>query len=176
MKQVFALAGAAVLLLSVGSVALAGGWAVVTLDRPLTNAVANEPVTVAMMIRQHGKTPWVYDDVKIRASAQTGETFSATAVMDKPGHYTSELTFTKSGTWHWAVASGLMPEWQPMPDVQVADPAQLEAMLTSNATAEVATTSASPLAPNLPLLAVGMLGLIASGGALTWWWRNRRTA
>lgn len=174
MFKSFAFAIAAVLLLSAVSVASAGGWAVVTLDRPLSNVVANEPVTAAMMIRQHGKTPWVYDNVRVKGTALTGESFTTAAVMDQPGHYTSELTFTKPGTWHWAVASGLMPEWQPMPDVEVADPAQLESALASAETARVATPSASPLAPNPNLLIAGLIGLIAFGGGVTWWWRSRR--
>ncbi len=177
MKKTFALLMTAILLTLFTSVASAGGWAVVTLDHMLTNVVANEPVKVGMMVRQHGQTPWAYEGVRVRGSDQSGKSFDVPAAMDERGHYTAELVFTAPGKWQWAVHSGLMPEWQAMPEVEVADPAQLESLLgaTSESTATVTPSAATwtGMVSPMVLLAIGVLGFVGSGAGLYLWWRKR---
>ena len=101
--------------------AMAGGWAVVTLDELPHGAVAREPLTVGFMIRQHGQTAWVYDDVKVRAfNNHAGQSL---IVLARPegvaGHYVATLTFPAAGSWNWSIASGLWPDNQPMPVLEV---------------------------------------------------------
>jgi hypothetical protein len=127
-----------------------------------------------MMIRQHGKTPWVHDDVRVRGFHATGETFSVRAEMDTKGHYTADLKFNKAGKWQWAVASGLMPEWQPMPDIEVASRAQDEALLIEARTESNAPAPFSTSLSNTLLLALGVLGVAGSSTGLALWWRSRR--
>jgi hypothetical protein len=166
----------ALLFVAVASVASAGGWAVVTLDALPVGVVVDQPVKVGMMIRQHGRTAWICADcVKVRGFHQTGDTFVVNAQMDGKGHYTANLNFNKAGKWQWAVASGLMPEWQTMPDIEVANSANDEVLL---AEANTANNSATPtlqtMMPSMLLLALGVLGFVGSAGGLIFWLRSRK--
>lgn len=164
----------AVLFTALVSVASAGGWAVVTLDAMPTNVVVDQPVQVAMTIRQHGQTPLVHDNVRVRGYHSTGEKFELRAEMDKRGHYTANLNFNKAGKWQWAVSSGLMPEWQTMPDIEVANSAQDEVLLAEANTANKSTLpSLQAMLPNLALLALGVIGFVGSGAGLIYWLRRR---
>jgi hypothetical protein len=156
------------------TVASAGGWAVVTLDAMPQNVVVNEPLHVGMMIRQHGKTPWVYNDVRVRGYHSTGETFVVPAKMDTEGHYNATLEFEKEGTWQWAVSSGLLPDWQPMPEIQVASSAKDEVLLAEANAANAVAPPAQLSGSNMLLLALGIVGLAGSGAGLVLWWRSRR--
>lgn len=146
----------------------AGGWTVTTLDNLPSNVVVNQPLTVGFMIRQHGRTPWVSSDVRVRASpAQGGAELEVRAEPDKtPGHYTATFTFPQAGAWHWAVASGLYPDWQPMPDLQV----QSAPSVTNNPAPASAPSWAIPVSP---LFLAGILGLIVSSAGLLTWSRRR---
>lgn len=157
------------------STASAGGWTVVTLDSVPANVVVGQPMTVGMTIRQHGQTPWVYDNVRVRGYHSTGETFVVRAEMDKRGHYTADVNFPKAGKWQWAVASGLMPEWQTMPELEVANSVQDEVLLAEANTASQPTTpTLGSMLPSMTLLALGVLGVFGSGGGLIYWLRSRR--
>lgn len=174
-RGIFLLTICALAFLAFTSVASAGGWAVVTLDAVPMNPVTNQPLNIGMTIRQHGRTPWVYDNVQVRGFHAAGDSFLIHADMDEPGHYTATLNFPRAGKWQWAVASGLMPEWQPMPDLDVAASAQDEALFAeaSDVKNSNAPTFESKLA-SMTLFALGVLGLLGSGGGLFFWWRSRK--
>ncbi len=152
-----ALAGVALLALAASALAVfAGGWAVATLDTLPDSAVAGEPLEVGFMIRQHGQTPWSYDNVKVVARREEGgDSFVADARPEgAEGHYTATLNFPTSGAWRWGIETGLFPERQPMPPLVVLASGSVPAVTTPQA--------ASPL----PML-IGWLGLIgAAGGAI----------
>ncbi len=129
---------------------LAGGWAVVTLKDLPDHAVVGQPLNIDFAIRQHGKTPWVSDAVAIQAmQTETSSDFTVKAVADPetPGHYTATLNFPKPGRWTWAIQSGLFPDHQPMPDLEVIGPAA------------AAPVNGSRI--SVPLLA-GLMGLAAA--------------
>ncbi len=153
-----ALAGIALLALVVPMLAaFAGGWAVATLDTLPPYATAGQPLEVGFMIRQHGQTPWSYDNVKVVARREEdGNTFTADARPEgAEGHYAATLNFPTSGTWRWEIETGLYPERQPMPPLVVlaADSAP-------------ATTTTSQAASSLPMM-IGWIGLIGvAGGAI----------
>lgn len=167
-KVALALALAFVIAFAALGFSEAGGWSVTTLDNLPSNVVVNQPLTVGFMIRQHGRTPWVSGDVRVRASpAQGGDELETRAEPDKtPGHYTATLTFPQAGTWHWAVASGLYPNWQPMPDLQV----QSAPAITNNPAPVSASSWAIPVSP---LFIAGVFGLIVSSAGLLTWSRRR---
>ena len=108
--------------LSVTSLAWAGGWAVITLDRLPENVVAGQPYALGFMVRQHGRTPWQVDQITILASqAESGQSLTFTAKPDEvPGHYQAKLLFPQPGAWEWSIQSGLYPDKQPMPALRVA--------------------------------------------------------
>lgn len=176
MKKILIPLSAGFLLMLVASVAAAGGWAVATLDSMPTRVIVNEPLQVGFTIRQHGRTLWVYDRVQVRAFHPTGESFTVRAPMDSNGHYTADLNFTKAGEWQWAIASGLMPEWQPMPALIVVDPAQTESEFAAaqNAVASNNAPNLPPMTPSFAMLGLGILGLVGCSAGLLYWWRKRK--
>jgi cytochrome c2 len=113
-------------LLALAAPALAGGWAVVTLDELPIGALAHEPLTIGFMIRQHGQTPWQSESVRVYASNEaSGKTLSVRAAPEgEPGHYVATLTFVEAGSWNWSIESGLGPGLQPMPSLIVTDQSQ----------------------------------------------------
>ena len=146
------LALAAIVTLALAAPVLAGGWAVVTLDRLPAQIVAGEPVTIGFLVRQHGRTPVGDLEPQITAArADTGQSFAVAAQAEgKVGHYAARLTFPSAGTWRWSIqAFGF---GQPMPPLAV----------------QASTAPGNPAAeapPALPI-ALGVAGLIGAAGAL----------
>lgn len=177
MKRLFTLLiASALLFVAVISAASAGGWAVVTLDAVPVGVIVDQPVEVGMMIRQHGQTAWNCPNcVQVRGFHSTGQVFTVPATKDGDGHYTANLTFTKPGKWQWAVQSGLMPEWQSMPEIEVANSADDEVLLAQAASANsAATPTLQTMMPFTLLLALGVLGFVGSAGGLVFWLRSRK--
>jgi len=82
--------------------ALAGGWAVTTVD-PLPSSIqAGQTYDVGFTIRQHGQSPFNQATPRIRAElANSFLSFAAT--RDGDGHYVARVTFPKEGAWTWRV-------------------------------------------------------------------------
>ena len=121
-QTIFKVALAVIATLMCVSPALAGGWAVVTLDQLPAQIVAGQPIDIGFTVRQHGVT--LRSDIKpiIRLDrANTGDSFTVSAVREgAAGHYTARLTFPSGGTWKWYVdveEFGMIT--QPMPDLTV---------------------------------------------------------
>jgi cytochrome c2 len=164
--------------------ALAGGWAVITLESLPSGVVAGSPFTVRFAVRQHGRT--LLADLAPTISAQNtenGDSFSTNArpVVGNLGHYEAVLTFPSAGNWEWAVQAFTMD--QRMPDLVVAaDSAISEALpedrsrlplLTGVAGVAIALValgislrSKSRLALSLVFLglAVGIAGFVSTAG------------
>jgi hypothetical protein len=99
--------------------ALAGGWAIVTLDSLPRELRAGENIQLGFMVLQHGKTPTNKDlngdpltplltAVKQGGAATTqakgAETIRAEARQQGPtGHYVVDLTFPSDGSWAWQI-------------------------------------------------------------------------
>lgn len=134
--------------------ALAGGWAVVTLDSLPGPLTSGQPLAVGFTIRQHGQTPWVYDGVRVEAThIESGQMFAAQARAEGPaGHYVAELNLPVAGAWRWGVVSGLYPDIQPMPDLTVTEGG------AAPAASGLAQTS-SPLRFPLPAVLSTLAGL-----------------
>lgn len=112
---------AALVLLVFPTAALAGGWTVVTLDQLPGQVIAGQPYPLGFTARQHGATPWLVEEIGIEAwQPETGQKLTFVALPDQtPGHYQVELLFPQEGRWEWGVRSGLHPQLQPMPALDV---------------------------------------------------------
>jgi hypothetical protein len=99
-----ALFAALALTFSTVATALAGGWAVTTLDALPTTLEANQPYRIGFTIRQHGQTPYPGADSSIRLTAPDGtvQVFPARA-EGSVGHYVAELRFPTAGAFRWEV-------------------------------------------------------------------------
>jgi hypothetical protein len=98
--------------------ALAGGWAVITLDELPSGAVAGEPLTVGFTVRQHGRTLMTGLYPKITAISGGEKLVFPAKAEGGQGHYTATMTLPKEGDWQWAVEAFTM--YQPMPALKVA--------------------------------------------------------
>jgi len=133
---------------------LAGGWAVITLDKLPGNITVNQPLEIGFMVRQHGATP-LGDLTPIITARLDGslKSVEVTAHSEgKVGHYAAELTLPQTGTWQWSIEA--FTGNQPMPALTVVG-------------APVAAAESKPVTSNsisLSLLAggVGLLGVLGS--------------
>lgn len=155
---------------------LAGGWAVVTLDELPIEVVTGQPLKIGFMIRQHGRTPWVYDQVMVNAThLQSHEKISVEAKANGAlGHYEATLKFPQAGTWRWGIESGLMPMQQPMPDLIVLDSVSAKNVNANTALPdEKAALNTGRGERSSAPLAVGVTGAAGAIGALLLWLRAR---
>jgi hypothetical protein len=148
---------AILLLLLIPVPALAGGWAVITLDELPSRAMAGEPLTVGFTVRQHGRT--LMTGLYPKVSASLGDehlVFSAEA-EGGPGHYAATLTLPTAGDWQWGIEAFTM--YQPMPALSVVAP---EGTASLPAKTPVASFQlASSLIPlSLVVLALGLVAAV----------------
>jgi cytochrome c2 len=133
--------------------ALAGGWAMVTLDSLPVQPRAGEMLKLGFMVRQHGVTP-VSEPLNPYLSAQnrdTGDLLRVDAQQEgRVGHYVVEVVFPSAGTWDWKIA----PE--PFPAI----PERLEPLVVLSAPATLAD-SQREAQDSLPVMA-GWLGVLAA--------------
>ncbi len=100
------------LTLALGGTALAGGWAVTTLDTLPAEIHAGQTYAIGWTIRQHGQTPVnvasLGGTTEIVATAPKGSTtVSFPGKQDGPtGHYVGNVTFPTDGAWTWKVTQG----------------------------------------------------------------------
>ena len=111
-RSMRALALALGLLTALASPALAGGWAVATLDSAPSTFRAGESYPIGFTIRQHGVTPVRAEqfggEVAIRVRpAEGGPPIVFPARAEGPvGHYLVDLRFPRAGAWSWEIVQG----------------------------------------------------------------------
>ena len=119
-RSTFAFVVVVLAMLALAAPALAGGWAVVTLDSLPREVHAGEHLKLGFMVFQHGKTPTnkdlngnplkpVLTAIKQGGAATTqakdAGTIRAEARQERPtGHYVVDLTFPNDGNWAWQIA------------------------------------------------------------------------
>lgn len=105
-RSFWRLCAALIALLALVTPALAGGWAVVTLDALPPEMRAGQAINLGFMVRQHGVTPvdtstWGEGLPNLFArNSATGATLQVAARKDGPvGHYVVNVTFPAAGSW-----------------------------------------------------------------------------
>jgi hypothetical protein len=83
--------------------ALAGGWAVTTLDPLPTSFEAGQTYRIGYTIRQHGVTPYRGATPEIRVHRGMMWLSFRGSPDGAPGHYVSEVRLPADGTWTWSV-------------------------------------------------------------------------
>jgi len=178
-RSIFAFVLVILAMLALAVPALAGGWAIVTLDSLPREVRAGETLQLGFMVLQHGKTPTnrdldgnplkpVLTAIKQGGAATTqakaAETIRAEARQQGlTGHYVVELAFPSDGSWAWQIA---------LPTYYVQDsPSGQNAAIFAPITVLPAAASAPALQPATapapaPPAATTWLGL--SPAALRW--------
>lgn len=141
--------------LSLVPAALAGGWAVTTLDALPTELGAGVSYQLGYTILQHGITPYRTDDTSVRIrSVSTGETHVFAGRPDGPaGHYVVDVRFPTAGEWVWEVQPGIF-QAQQLGTVSV-----IPATAAPGTTGATADQPASLPAAIAPASANGLAGL-----------------
>ena len=167
MLRTFALA--AMFALALSSPALAGGWAVTTLDSVPDGFDAGQTYSIGYTIRQHGITPVDLASTGIRiTSADSGKQITFEGRKDGAvGHYVARVSFPAAGGWKWEA----LQDWfgpQPLGQVEVA-PAGI-AMAPDARPAAAAVSAPRSQAPSALLIAGLLLTLagvaVLFGGSL----------
>jgi cytochrome c2 len=129
--------------------AMAGGWAVITLDELPGEIVAGEPLEIGFTVRQHGVTPLDGLTPTVSAHRSGASVTEEAKAQGQSGHYVAVLTFPQAGEWEWSIQA--FSGNQPMPPLTVNE-------------APVANRNSNrrSIPPNLPLLAgsLGLAGLV----------------
>jgi hypothetical protein len=124
MRSVLASLGMAlVAILAISTSAVAGGWATVEMDKPVTRIEVNEPMTLDFTLLQHGVTPadWTTTYVEARNN-ESGETLRFDAVAgSEAGRWSVDVTFPSSGTWNWAIKTEELAVEDSFPAIEVVD-------------------------------------------------------
>ncbi len=111
-RMLLAIAAALVALLWAAP-ALAGGWAVVTLDSLPQDVRAGQSFTVGFSIRQHGvdlvSTDWEGRPLKpvlfaTLGGAKEGLSFPARQ-SGAAGHFVADVTLPEAGEWAWSISA-----------------------------------------------------------------------
>jgi mono/diheme cytochrome c family protein len=138
--------------------AIAGGWAVITLDTLPTGVVAGEPFNIGFTVLQHGRTPMSGLDPTITATLSKSESFIVHAKPEgETGHYAATLTFPTKGNWNWSIQAFSME--QAMPVLSVAPP--IAAPVSQQPVAETAPISAVWIVRVLALV-IGLAGVVVA--------------
>lgn len=146
--------------------ALAGGWAVTTLDQLPPDIRAAQEYAIGYTIRQHGVTPVEVEKMGGTTEIQITAPDGAKTLRYKgapegaTGHYVATVNFPYQGTWTWKVTQGPFQP-QELGAVYVLAPVGAEAPAQPVAVAAAVPASA-PQGPN-GLLVTALL--LASAGA-----------
>lgn len=169
------------LLLITTITAVAGGWAVITLDELPGQIVAGQSFTIGFTVRQHGRT--LRDDLAPilrfnRSDAKDSLDFTAKREGDS-GHYVASVTLPGDGQWSWKVdieQFGMVTQDMSPLTVVAAAPATAPVAVSvpEPATAPAsATIDPVVLATNTLSFITGVAGVIVAIGALAFWLRTR---
>jgi hypothetical protein len=186
----------AVAMLLLASPALAGGWAVITLDTLPRDVHAGQSMRVGFVIRQHGvdlvNTDWEGRALKpvltarkqadtsgaaggtvilaaAHSSAQAkGETIQAQARQEGPkGHFVVDVVFPSAGTWAWEIAAPPFTiQGTRQGDAAVFEPLVVAPAVGGPAQSTAPTTAEQPVEPTPTFLGVGPAALRWAGVAL----------
>lgn len=151
-----------VALVSGSGLALAGGWAVTSVDSAPEEIVAGRTYTVEYTVRQHGDKPVAVDDTFIQITSEaTGETltFPGSATGDV-GRYAAEVTVPAEGDWTWQVSQG----WFGMQELGA-----IQVTAADSAGIVWTSTTTRVILPAAAALATLLLAI-----QLVWFWRDRR--
>jgi hypothetical protein len=126
---------------------LAGGWAVITVDKLPGEVVAGEPLNIGFTVRQHGRTlmAGLTPTITARLPGSTKAIIVDASAEGEIGHYTAQLTLPEPGAWDWSIQAFTMDQSMP-PLTVIAKTGQKDIQApTSTAT--------------LPWIVIGVLGL-----------------
>lgn len=91
--------------------AVAGGWAVVELTKPVPVALAGKPVTISFRVLQHGQQDAALTGLDpvvtlMHRESRDRTTVNAVATADDPAVYEATLKLTETGAYKWNIAPG----------------------------------------------------------------------
>ncbi len=170
MKRTIGLLLSLVLLLSLASAVLAGGWAVVTLDAPPGEIRAGQPWTVGFTVLQHGQTPvhgfedgTPVEPLLVARNLDAGRRVEVLATPgEEVGHFTAEVTFPVEGEWTWTILPNPLAgetAFEPLTVLPAIAPQATGAVANAQPSAALAAAPELTVTDGLRWAAVGVAGL-----------------
>ena len=113
--------------------ALAGGWAVITVEDLPDYIVAGRPVTLAFTVRQHGVRP--LDGLRPTVEARAGSLSAPAAATPGKGtgRYAATLTLPRAGEWTITIHSGFGNSATTLEPIRVVMPGSESSIALSDA-------------------------------------------
>ncbi|MEX1157684.1 MAG: hypothetical protein WEC79_01995, partial [Thermomicrobiales bacterium] len=135
---------AVIAMLAFATSAVAGGWATVEMDKPVTRVEVDEEMTLDFMLLQHGVTPTDWTTTYFEATnADTGETLRVDATAGKEtGRWSVVVSFPSAGNWDWAIKTEELMVEDTFPALEVVG----DAAVVGNALSATPSTSAASCA------------------------------
>jgi hypothetical protein len=160
MRRLIALPLAALTSVFLTSVAVAGGWAQVTVDNPPVDPPAGGPGTpVELSVLQHGVSPVSWPNLTVIATdARSGAVVRTAAEAKGPaGSYLATIVFPNAGQWTLTFES---PELQMAGSVAVSVAPAVGAAPPVRATQPAASAPANPAVDVMPLAVMLFCGVL----------------
>ncbi len=110
-RSIAILAGLFAGLLGGSGAALAGGWAITSVDTQPGQFVAGETHTIEYTILQHGEHRTTLPNTSLTFRSEHGDVLVFPGAVDaKAGRHVAEVSLPASGAWTWTVNQGLFGE------------------------------------------------------------------
>jgi len=107
MRRTIIATATAALVCATAATALAGGWAVTTVDSLPAQFEAGTTHTIDYTVLAHGKTPVdAGDSIVTFQDADKNKPLTFEAINHGDGTYTVEVTLPSEGSWEWEVSHG----------------------------------------------------------------------
>jgi hypothetical protein len=104
MRRILIAATTSLLALAIAAPAVAGNWAVSTLDEPPPTPVAGVATSLGFTILQHGVTPAPWVTATLVLSGPEAERLEVPLRADGDlGHFLAAVTFPQAGEWTWSI-------------------------------------------------------------------------
>jgi len=119
-RDIMSLVCSLLIVIAVVTIAVAGGWATITLAEFPDYAVAGKALNLNFTVRQHGQTPLAGLQPSVRARTANG--LAATAAGKSGpirGEYSASLTLPEPGDWTITIASGFNNSTTTLPNLRV---------------------------------------------------------
>lgn len=148
------LAGFALALVAGSGSALAGGWAITSVDSAPQAFVAGETYEIEYSVLQHGQHPVTLPDTSLTFTSSGGEVLVFPGVVDaKAERHVAQVTLPSSGDWTWTANQGAFGD-QELGALTVAEASSSATLWTSTAARLALTGAALVVAVLLVLQAV----------------------
>jgi len=113
-------------------VALAGGWAAITVEDLPDHVAAGRPVSLEFTVRQHGVSPLNGLEPRVEGRARGARVRAAAVPVGAAGQYRATVTIPEPGEWTFTIHSGFGNSRVTLPPIAAIAPGARPVAVTEN--------------------------------------------